>query len=93
MALEKNPEELAEQQMAGLEQLKKDYVSTFSSEAGKKVLKHLESILFTDRSTFPKNCNELALAFNEGQRYVLVHIKNMMDFKIDKIKELVKKGE
>ena len=93
MPQEKNDKELAETQMAEIEQLKKDYSALFSNDTGKKVLKHLEDVCYIHRSTFPKDAQALTLAFHEGMRYVVVHIKNMMDFRIEKIKKLARKEE
>ena len=90
MPEEKSPEELAEQQMAELEQMKKDYLTTFSTEAGKKVLASLENSCFVHKTTFPKNSEGLTLAFHEGMRFVAVHIKNMMNMNIETLKKLVK---
>ena len=85
-----NQEELAERQLAEIEQLKKDYISTFSTDQGKAVLKHLKNTCYVNKSTFPKDANGLTLAFHEGMRYVVgVHIKNMMTMDIESIKKLM----
>jgi hypothetical protein len=90
VAKEKNLEEFADEQMAKVEQLKKDYITTFASEAGKRVLADLEQKCFLNRSTFPENCGALNLARNEGMRFVVVYIKNMMKMNIEHIKKLVR---
>ena len=90
---ERSSEEISEQQIAELEQLKRDYVATFSSEAGKKVLKHLEGISYINKTTFAKDGQGLTLAFHEGMRFVIVHIKNMMVFDLKTLRQLAQKGE
>ena len=73
-----------------VEQLKKDYLATFNSETGKKVLAHLEKICFINRTTYSAEGKTL---LNEGMRYVIVHIKNMMNFDIELLKKLAGKEE
>ena len=82
-----------EKQLAALKQKKEDYLATFSTDAGKRVLKDLEHVCFINRSTFPKSADALSLALHEGMRFVAVHIKNMMDFDLTTINKLVQKGE
>lgn len=93
MVTQKSEEALAEEQMGKIEQLKKDYISTFSSEAGKKVLKDLERRCFTNKTTFPQNATALNLALNEGMRFVVVYIKNMINMNVELLKELTQRGE
>lgn len=80
-------ENKAERQMPELEQMKRDYISVFSSAEGKRVLAHLEDICFINRTTFSSVEGKTLL--NEGMRYVIVHIKNMLNFNIEKIRKLV----
>lgn len=84
-----------QKRLAEVEQLKRDFLNTFNSDSGKKILKHLENSCFWNRTTYPNSPNDFnRLAFNEGQRSVVLHIKNMMNFNIDKIRKLViEKGE
>lgn len=88
MAEKLNEQEQAERnkQLAELEQVKKDYVDTFSSKAGKRVLEHLESICFIKKTTYSPELNRTF--FSEGQRFIVVHIKNMMDMDIGKLRKL-----
>lgn len=88
---EKSPDELAEEQIAKLQQLKKDYVATFSTEAGKKVFADLEKTCFVNRTTFSTMAGRTL--FNEGMRFVVVHIKNMMTMSIETIKKLIQKED
>ena len=83
-------QESNEKQLAEIEQLKKDYLSAFSSEAGKKVLAHLEKICFINRTTYSAEGKTL---LNEGMRYVIVHIKNMINFDVELLKKLAGKEE
>lgn len=92
MAEKSSEEQAAEEQMAELEQMKKDYISTFSTEAGKKVLVNLENVCYIHRTTFAKG-DAYATHFHEGMRFVVVHIKNMQNFNLDTLKKLVMKGE
>ena len=77
--------------MEKLEALKKAYISTFNSESGKEVLKDLERRCFQHTTTFSKDIN--LLAFNEGKRSVILHIKSMRVLNLDRIKELTKDKE
>ncbi len=92
MPQERSPEELQEKQMAEIEQMKKDYLAAFSTEAGKRVLTNLENICYINKTTFTKG-DDLAMALHEGMRFVVVHIKNMMNMNIEQLKKLVVKGE
>ncbi len=55
------------------------YKQTFNSDSGKKVLIDLRSRCYGNRSTFDKDAN--TAAFNEGQRNVILHIENFLNFK------------
>lgn len=89
---EKSPEEIQEAQMVKLEQMKKDYATVFSTNEGKRVLANLEEVCYIHRTTFPKDAQALTLAFHEGMRYVIVHIRNMAKMDINRLKELIKEG-
>ena len=58
------------------------YKQTFNSDSGKKVLMDLRSRCYANRSTFDKDAS--TTAFNEGQRNVILHIDNFLNFKIKK---------
>ena len=88
MAQEKSPEELAEQQFNEIQQLKKDYLNTFGSEAGKKVLADLEKKCFIHQTTF--SSAEGRTLFNEGMRFVAVNIKNMLSMNMETLKKFIK---
>ena len=78
-------------QLEELKQLKKDFLSTFNSECGKRVLKHLESICFINRTTFPVNGQVEKIAYYEGMRMAVIHIKNMLNMDIEKLNRLLEK--
>jgi hypothetical protein len=58
-----------------LKQLEGDYITTFSTKEGERVLADLESAYY-HRSSFSKDPYETA--FNEGSRAVIVRIKNLI---------------
>jgi len=68
------------------EQLRKDYQSVFNSESGKNVLEDLKKVCFYYDTTI----NEMPhiMAFNEGQRGVILHIQTKLKLTLEKIKEL-----
>ena len=68
--------------------LKKSYIATFGSGSGKIVLADLEKRGFVRTTTFSENT--MKFAFNEGQRSMHLHIKNMMNLDIERINELNK---
>ena len=75
--------------LAQIKELKKNYISAFSGR-GEKVLEDLEKKCFINKSTFPADGNDLKLAFNEGMRFVVVSIKNMINMDIKTLDELSK---
>ncbi len=58
-------------------QLKKDYMDTFSSEAGMKVLEDLRIRCFKYMTTWAGGDANYS-AVNEGRRQALLHIETMM---------------
>ena len=58
-----------------LKQLEGDYQTTFSTKEGERVLADLESAYY-NRISFSKDPYETA--FNEGNRAVIVRIKNLI---------------
>lgn len=68
-----------------LQALKTDYINTFSSESGKKVLKDLVDRCFVKNTTFAGDVNQMI--FNEGTRSIILHIKSMIDLDIERIKK------
>ncbi len=79
------------EQRQHLEENKKDYLETFSSGRGKKVLEDLEKVCFINKSTYSDKPGGTFI--NEGMRMVIVHIKNMMDFNVEKIIKLMKEKD
>lgn len=84
-------EEQANKQLAEIEQLKRDYLATFSTPEGKRVLTHLEHICFIHKTTFVKG-DEFSTIRNEGTRFIVVHIQNMMNMDIVTLKKLVRES-
>jgi hypothetical protein len=80
--------ETSEKVMQEIREKKQTYQTTFESAEGKKVLEDLERF-FVYRTTFSQNQQQLA--FNEGQRSVVLHIKNIMKLDLEKTEEQVKK--
>ena len=76
------------EQRAKLEENKKDYLETFSSGRGKKVLEDLEKVCFINKSTYSEKPGGTFI--NEGMRMVVVHIKNTMNFNLDKLEQIMK---
>ena len=85
---ERSPEEEAEQQINKLEAIRKDYIACFSTASGKRVLTDLEKQCFINKTTFSPTKGRTLL--NEGMRFVVVHIKNMMSMDIETLKKLAK---
>jgi len=71
------------------EELQKDYIETFSTERGKRVLEDLKQRCFFKRALFSKEALEMAR--NEGQRMVYLHIETMLSLDINKLKEMKEK--
>jgi len=70
--------------------MKKDYLDTFSTPSGKKVLADLERICFVHKTTCPANHNPVKMGLNEGMRFVVgVHIRNMMNMDINQLQKLI----
>jgi len=84
------PDELNEKQIENLKQIKKDYLDTFSSNHGKRVLANLDKICFTNKTTYSEQPGRIEL--NEGMRFVVVHIKNMMLMNIETLTKLTREG-
>ena len=74
-----------------LKERKQLYQNVFESPDGKKVLEDLSRTTFMNKTTF--NDNELRMAFNEGQRSVILHIHSMMKIDIERTAELLNKQQ
>jgi len=68
------------------EQLRKDYKTTFESESGQRVLNDLKKTCFYNTSTINESSN--VMAFNEGQRAVVLHITTKLNLSVERLKEL-----
>lgn len=89
--MEKNQQN--EKQMEEIAQMKRDYIAAFSTESGKRVLENLEKVCYINNTTYTKNGDALGMAMHEGMRFVVVHIKNLINFDLEKLKSLTQKGE
>ena len=74
-----------------LKQLKRDYMATFGTEPGKRVLKDLEDKGYIHRSTFSAVRDRTLL--NEGIRYMVVYIKNMLTRDLEELEKLIREGD
>lgn len=70
-----------------LEQLIVSYRETFRSASGKKVMEDMENRFFLKTTTFSENPN--TMVFREGQRSVICHIKTMVEWDIEKLREFL----
>lgn len=77
-----------EEFMQKVRERKQSYVDTFESAAGLKVLEDLSRLAFANRTTFDANPQQMA--FNEGQRSVVLHIINSMKIDLEKTEKLLK---
>jgi hypothetical protein len=57
-----------------MEVLQRDFRETFGSERGERVLAHMCSAFYLGDTTFEPGSDPLKLAFNEGQRFVVLRI-------------------
>lgn len=85
------PEQHRGRGFADMKQKKKDYIDAFSSGAGKRVLADLEHLGYINRTTYSHVPGRMQL--NEGMRFLVVHIKNMMSMDIEQLEALMQKGD
>ena len=70
-----------------IREVKQLYIDVFDNDNGKKILEELGKRCFIHRPTFNKD--GMTMAFNEGQRSIILHIQNMMKIDIDATKKLI----
>lgn len=75
-----------ETNIARIKGIKEDYRKVFSTEEGKRVLADLEKIGFFKTTTFSNDA--IAMAFNEGNRAFLLHIKTILDMDIETLEKI-----
>jgi hypothetical protein len=83
------PEE--KKQSDEVEKIRGMMIETFSTPAGKRTLEYLERISFMNRTTMPVQGlpdTAMRLAFNEGCRFMVVNIKNIMGMKLEELRKL-----
>jgi len=69
-----------------IKSIQEDYRKIFSTEEGKRVLAHMEGIGFFKTTTFIND--GLSMAFNEGNRAFLLHIKTILDMDLETLQRL-----
>lgn len=74
-----------------IKERKQIYQNVFESPDGKNVLEDLARHAFGSKTTFNENSNRMA--YNEGQRSIILHIQNMMRIDIEKTREMLKKQQ
>lgn len=82
---------ISPEQIAKIEALKKSYTACFSGKSGKEVVDDLERKCFYHSSTMHKD--PAMTAFREGQRAVVLHIKTMMNYDLDRIRKIAEQQE
>lgn len=80
-------DKITEDHLAKMEAKKVAYGECFNSKSGKAVMEDLERACHYNASTIDKDVT--ILAFREGQRSTLLHIKTMIRFDIEKIKKII----
>lgn len=61
-----------------------DFLNTFGSEAGKRVLDYLSKFCLEHRPTFSEK-SERESSFNEGSRFVIIEIRKWMNIDVSKL--------
>ena len=72
--------------IARVKGIKEDYKKVFGTEEGKRVLSDLEKIGFFNTTTY--NNDAIAMAFNEGNRAFLLHIKTILDMDLETLERI-----
>lgn len=85
--MQKTDKELRQDQLAKIAQKKSDYLTTFSTPEGKRVLKDLEDSCFIHQSTFSPVPGKSDV--NEGMRFVVVNIKNLMNMNLKELYKII----
>jgi hypothetical protein len=70
-------------------QIKADVEAVFATESGKRVMELLEQIGHYNIPTWSKDSNEFLL--NEGKRQVVLTLKTIIKWPVDKIEEEIVK--
>jgi len=61
-----------------------DFLNTFGSETGKRVLDYLSKFCLENRPTFRKD-SERESSFNEGSRFVILEIRKWLNIDVSKL--------
>ncbi len=78
-----NPEE---SNILKIKSIQEDYRKIFSTDEGKRVLNHMEGIGFFKTTTLTNDA--ILMAFNEGNRAFLLHIKTILDMDIETLEKI-----
>lgn len=81
----------AKKLMQEITERKQLYQNVFESPDGKKVLEDLSRQAFGKKTTFNENANKMA--FNEGQRSIVLHINSIMTIDLKRTEDLIKKQQ
>ena len=73
-------------QIAEIVAMKKSYTACFSGKSGIEVMKDLEKKCFYNTSTLHKD--PTVMGFREGQRAIVLHIKNTMNYDLERIRRI-----
>jgi len=68
--------------------MRADYIATFGTPEGKRVLADLERVCMYNATTFDKDSH--VMAFQEGLRGVYLHITTIMTMPIEKLEAMTK---
>lgn len=78
-------------ELNSVKELKQQYLDTFETEKGKKVLADLEKRCFVKTTTFSKE--PLVIAYREGARSVYLTIQSIMSLDLDKLQKMFEESE
>jgi len=77
---------MAEDNASRIKGMREDYIKTFSTEEGIRVLKDLEKVCMFKTTTFDKDSH--VMAFQEGLRGVYLHIKTIMELNVEELEKM-----
>ena len=72
-----------------MKQLKQDYTDAFSGEKGKRVFGDMDR--WKEKTTIDRD--PLRMAFNEGQRSLMLHASNMINMDLDLLAKNLKEAQ
>ena len=85
-------QKLSNNQVEALEKERQLYKTVFENQSGRELLEKLEYAAYINRTTFDPN-NKDSILINEGKRFIVLHIKNMLnDNRMEAIKQKIKES-